>query len=373
MKRILLLGCLAYTTSVMAAASSKQIVVEPEDTVYGIAYNQGILTRALISANNLQPPYVLTPGQVLIIPAPNEHIAGGGETLQTIADTYAVNVDVLAHENNLHPAYAVKQGDTLIIPARDTESITETLMAAPPEIATMELAPLPSVKVASPQEHRPEHPAELPSDIAKELASEQFDKKPPKDLPFGTKVGPAKEKEEKEKKEGRGEKKEKEKDKDIKEENKKEAPPPKEEALEKKTKKEDKEEEKPQAPKELTFIWPVQGQILKEFKAGSQDGLLIQVEEDTPVKAAAAGEIIYVGSEIKHLGKLILIKHSQGYVTAYAYLSETLVKKGAKVKQGDVIANSGTAKETNTGQLHFEIREGKKPVNPLEKLKNTAE
>ena len=145
--KILLFCSSLIVGSALCAAPSKEIVVAPDDTVYGIAYEQGILTRSLISANNLKPPYALVPGQVLVIPAPNDHIAGTGETLKTIAEMHGVNVDVLAQENSLLPSYNVKPGDVLLIPPRDTESLAAVLAPTPSEITTTSLAPLPLVKV----------------------------------------------------------------------------------------------------------------------------------------------------------------------------------------------------------------------------------
>lgn len=148
MKKILLLCSLLMVESALYAVPLKQVVVGAEDTVYGIAYEQGILTRSLISANNLKPPYALVPGQVLIIPASNGHIAAAGENLKTIAEMHGVNVDVLAQENSLLPSYTVKQGEVLIIPPRDTASLASALSPVTPEITTTSLAPLPLVKVA---------------------------------------------------------------------------------------------------------------------------------------------------------------------------------------------------------------------------------
>src|SRR5438552_7744568 len=124
---VLFLGCSLMSEDVVFSAPSKQYQVETDDTVYGIAYHNGIPTRALIVANNLKPPYVLQKGQVLIIPSPQEHIVGNGETLQSIAEDYGLNVDVLAQENNIPSPFYVKPGDHLSLPSRDTESLTEAL------------------------------------------------------------------------------------------------------------------------------------------------------------------------------------------------------------------------------------------------------
>ena len=116
------------------------------------------------------------------------------------------------------------------------------------------------------------------------------------------------------------------------------------------------------------FRWPVRGRIVAAFGAkpnGQQnDGINIAVPEGTPVKAAEEGEVAYAGNELKGYGNLILVRHPNGFVTAYAHASELLVKRGDKVKRGQVIAKSGRTGAITSPQLHFEIRKGSKPVDP---------
>src|ERR1700736_3686758 len=94
--------------------------------------------------------------------------------------------------------------------------------------------------------------------------------------------------------------------------------------------------------------------------------------EDTPaegpVKAAEDGVVAYSGNELKGYGNLVLVRHSNGYVTAYAHASELLVKRGDTIKRGQIIAKSGQSGEVGSPQLHFEIRKGSSPVDPLQFL-----
>ena len=92
------------------------------------------------------------------------------------------------------------------------------------------------------------------------------------------------------------------------------------------------------------------------------------VDEGTPVKAAEDGVVAYSGNELKGYGNLVLIRHSNGYVTAYAHASEILVKRGDTIKRGQVIAKSGQSGEVASPQLHFEIRKNSTPVDPLQFL-----
>jgi murein DD-endopeptidase MepM/ murein hydrolase activator NlpD len=398
---ILFLACLFVRENATAqgAAPSKKITIEGEATVYGIAYQFGIPTRALIAANNLRPPYVLTEGQVLVIPSPGEHIVGQGETLQSIAEDYSVKVDVLAHENNISSPFFVHEGDILMIPSRDTDSFGEAMQPATTgEITTTALAPLPLIKSAPPPAQASgtpsslaplpaetssgplaaESPADekraalLPDDLAAELAQEKeanTGKKASSDasskspimgnLADGNKGAPppppalaSEDEDEKPKKAAKKETSQK--------------------VVEKETTKKsaEKESSKELAKQSSLFTWPVQGKVIGKFASGGKnDGINIKVPEGTSVKASASGEVMYAGSELKGFGNLLLIKHKDGWMTAYAHNSELLVKKGDKVKQGQAIAKSGK-NDANVPQLHFEIRKGKQPIDPLPKLES---
>jgi murein DD-endopeptidase MepM/ murein hydrolase activator NlpD len=121
-----------------------------------------------------------------------------------------------------------------------------------------------------------------------------------------------------------------------------------------------------------TFRWPVRGKVITTYGAKtngkSNDGINLAVPEGTPVKAAEDGVVAYSGNELKGYGNLILVRHTNGYVTAYAHASELLVKRGDSIKRGQVIAKSGQSGEVGSPQLHFEIRKGSVPVDPLQFL-----
>lgn len=121
-----------------------------------------------------------------------------------------------------------------------------------------------------------------------------------------------------------------------------------------------------------TFRWPVRGRVITGYGAktnGKQnDGINVAVPEGTPVKAAEDGVVAYSGNELKGYGNLILVRHSNGYVTAYAHASELMVKRGDTIKRGQIIAKSGQTGEVGSPQLHFEIRKGSSAVDPLQFL-----
>lgn len=124
----------------------------------------------------------------------------------------------------------------------------------------------------------------------------------------------------------------------------------------------------PKAQAGKTFAWPVKGPIVSDFGSGN-DGINIAGTAGTAVKAADSGTVAYAGNELKGYGHLILIKHPNGWITAYAHNRKLLVKKNESVKKGQKIAEMGNTGHVKTPQLHFEIRYKAKVVNPRLYLK----
>jgi murein DD-endopeptidase MepM/ murein hydrolase activator NlpD len=116
------------------------------------------------------------------------------------------------------------------------------------------------------------------------------------------------------------------------------------------------------------FIWPVRGKVISEFgRRGSgvhNDGINIAAEPGSPVKAADGGVVVYAGNELAGYGNLLLLRHSSGYVTAYAHNKRLLVGRGDNVVQGQTIALVGSTGDVDRPQLHFEIRKGERAVDP---------
>jgi murein DD-endopeptidase MepM/ murein hydrolase activator NlpD len=127
----------------------------------------------------------------------------------------------------------------------------------------------------------------------------------------------------------------------------------------------------PSSPSSAEFRWPARGRVISGFGgSGSNEGINIAVPEGTPVKAAEAGTVAYAGSEVKGYGNLVLIRHENGFVSAYAHNGEIEVKRGQKVTRGQVVAKSGQTGNVTSPQLHFEIRKGSTPVDPMPHLAN---
>jgi len=116
------------------------------------------------------------------------------------------------------------------------------------------------------------------------------------------------------------------------------------------------------------FRWPARGRIIEGFKAGGNDGINISVPAGTSVRAAESGVVVYSGDGLKGYGNLVLIKHPNGFVSAYANNGELEVKRGETVKRGQIIAKSGDTGNVNAPQLHFELRKGSTPVDPTQYL-----
>jgi murein DD-endopeptidase MepM/ murein hydrolase activator NlpD len=308
------------------------IIVGTSDTLDILAQRYHTTPAAILAANGYKGPRTLSPGQSLIIPhsaavaaapapaaiapltaspasrpvatvaaAPSVHIVNPGETLAGIARQNHVTVAEIARANNIDPSAKLKLGARLNVPTRNA--------AAAPQLAA---APVPAAMT-------------LPA--------------------AGTKVATA-----------------------VQQQSARlaQANPPPEEANEPPVKSSEATGALP------TFRWPVRGKVITGYGAKtngkSNDGINLAVPEGTPIKAAEDGVVAYSGNELKGYGNLVLVRHSNGYVTAYAHASELLVKRGDAIKRGQVIAKSGQSGEVGSPQLHFEIRKGSSPVDPLQFL-----
>ena len=113
------------------------------------------------------------------------------------------------------------------------------------------------------------------------------------------------------------------------------------------------------------FRWPVSGKVATDFIASKNTGINIDAPAGTAVRAAENGTVIYVGSGVEGYGNLVLIRHPNGYVSAYAHLAATSVNKGDTVSRGDSIGTVGMTGSVSHPQLHFELRMGATPVDPI--------
>ncbi|MGD0332639.1 MAG: LysM peptidoglycan-binding domain-containing M23 family metallopeptidase [Xanthobacteraceae bacterium] len=318
------------------------ITVAPGENLETLSRRYGVPVAAIMEANSITAPAVVRPGQHLVIPrrrglaaapaapqtrlattaatvpstapvgpprtalAPTTsvHVVAPGETLHSIARLYGKPVLALAKANNIPPDTMVKIGERIVIP--DVRAAS---------------APTPPAPVG-PRAEAPAAAAAAPA--GPNLATAES----PHSARLATPVAPS-----------------------GQESAVKTAEP---------------------AGALPSFRWPVRGRVIAGFgpkpNGLQNDGINLAVPEGTPVKAAEDGVVAYAGNELKGYGNLVLVRHSNGFVTAYAHASEILVKRGDTVKRGQVIAKSGQTGNVTAPQLHFEIRKGATPVDPSQYL-----
>nr|WP_297654260.1 peptidoglycan DD-metalloendopeptidase family protein [Hydrogenophaga sp.] len=115
---------------------------------------------------------------------------------------------------------------------------------------------------------------------------------------------------------------------------------------------------------ELTFVWPAQGAVITPFDEANNKGVSIAGKVGDPVVAAADGRVVYAGAGLRGYGNLIILKHNNTYLTAYAHNQALLVREDQAVRQGQKIAEMGSS-DTDRVKLHFEVRRLGKPVDPI--------
>lgn len=240
------------------AAGLQTVRVRKGDTVYAISRRTGVHVRAIIARNNLSPPYLLRPGDRLVVPRAPVHVVRKGETSYSISRSYGVDLSELMSLNGIRRPYTLYPGQRLKLP--------------------------PSASGGG--------------SVARQVS-----------LP---------------------------------------SPPPRAGS---------------------DFDWPVRGRILSGYGAKKgglhNDGINIAVARGTAVQAAESGVVAYAGNGLKGFGNLILMQHDGGWITAYAHNDRLLVKRGDRVRRGQTIAAAGSTGNVNSPQVHFEIRRGRKAVNPM--------
>ncbi|MGQ9368428.1 murein hydrolase activator EnvC family protein, partial [Azospirillum sp. A39] len=116
------------------------------------------------------------------------------------------------------------------------------------------------------------------------------------------------------------------------------------------------------------FLWPVKGTVISTYGVKSDgmhnDGINVAAPQGTPVQAADNGVVVYAGNELRGFGNLLLVRHADGFITAYAHLDRMDVARGATVKRGQRIGTVGQTGSVNSPQLHFELRKGSQAVDP---------
>lgn len=287
--------------------------VKKGETLYAIARDYQVPIRSIIQENNLKAPYALKVRQRLYIPKRQLYKVKPGDTVYGISKNQSVSMNELVRTNQLKSPYQIYVGQELLLPGR--------LVASSPAVKTTSIdSPAPSTKAAT--------SAPNPSPVTQKYGTNRmtkagFPRPYPKPKAPGVKLASI---------------------------------------------------SKPAARASSKFLWPIKGKLISNYGAKGKglynDGLNIAAPKGSPVKAAENGVVAYAGTELKGYGNLILLKHADGYLTAYAHNSANLVKRGEKIKRGQTIAKVGTTGNVDRPQLHFQIRKGKQTVNPAKYLGN---
>lgn len=281
------------------------IVVRRGDSLYALARRHGIPIRGLIDANQLRAPYVIKPGQRLRLPRARSHIVGGGETVYSIARAYKVDMGSLVRINRIPPPYRVEKGQRLRLPDALKPGYRKVASVGRPSDGVLS-KPVTGSKPPRWVLERPSSPSREPPPA------------PPKRVKWQDPgVGPLK------------------------------SPPPR---------------------SNRKFLWPLKGKVIVAFgvrKGGlHNDGINIAARKGQAIRAAENGVVAYAGNQLQGFGNLVLIKHSGGWMSAYAHSSVIHVKRGDVVRRGQIIARVGRTGNVSRPQLHFELRKGDRAVNP---------
>lgn len=324
-----------------ATEKTRKIKVEKGDTVNVLAERYMATKQTIIAANKLKKPYELEIGQALKIPTPKAYVVQSGDTLFAIAHRFTVPASLLATLNDFEVKEHLHPGQMIVLPAQYKDigrlPLRGARVAAEPE---PEPQPAPAVATAAPPlSGRPYRRIEAPP------STPPYPTAPtpagPGPSPMATATPPS-----------RGA-----------------APPAAAEAAPSLT------DTQVAAAGRGLFAWPIRGDTLSGFgpKTGGQrnDGIDIAAPLGSIVQAAAAGDVVYAGNQVPGFGNLVLIRHDNGWVTAYAHLSKTQVKIKDHVGQGDEIGEVGQTGGVDQPELHFEIRyrptpkDKAKPIDPM--------
>ena len=288
--------------------SDSSYVVVSGDTLRGIADRTGASLDAIARANNVDKPYVIRIGERLTIPGGRYHLVRPGQSGIAIARAYGIEWSRIVAANDLAEPYILRAGQRIVIPG-SVAAASGAGPTAPPSTAERAAAfnlDIDDILTGGEPAVAPDQVAAKPTTDAKRV------------LPPTAVVA---------------------------------------------------------APTKLTggaFMWPVDGRVVKRFGPGKSgernDGIKIASRVGSPIHATADGVVAYVGDGIAALGGLVIVKHGSGWTSVYGHASKLLVQRGQKVKRGQTIALSGDTGFADQPELHFELRKGRTPVDPLGEL-----
>ncbi len=290
------------------------VIVKKKDTIYSIAKANKIPLKDLILRNNLIPPFNIKIGDKIFLPNTAVHIVKAKDTVYSISKKYSVSLSSLVKLNKIDAPFILSIGQKIILPAgikQENEKYNNYIVKDKQQTKTF----------ANNKHGTKTKAVSSIKLLKKEKVVEKSDEK----IVAKQKV-----------------------------------------AIEKII-------TKPDPLASAKFMWPTKGQVIAEYSVKSKglrnNGINISAKMGTAVVAANNGIVAYAGNELKGLGNLIIIKHDKKYMTVYAHNDEILVKKDDRIVMGQKIALVGKTGRVSTPQLHFEIRQGTKSIDPRKMLK----
>lgn len=312
--------------------------VKRGDNLEGIARELDSSVTELARINNLRAPYRIQPGQTIRGPGSSAkaYVVERGDTLSEVAQRFGVAEAQLRSANGLRRGASLAPGRRLRLPAgyRDRGPIVSTTTApveAPRPAAETPRAPAERPVAPPPRPTAPAPRPTAPTPTAPPSSERLPDRPQPYRPPPGGVVGAPVA-----------------------------TPPPSDSQIAQMGR--------------GRFIWPLQGEVISGFGGRGtgprNDGLNIRAQAGEPVRAAADGEVVYAGDQVPGFGNLVLVKHADGWVTAYGHLGRLDVRMQERVVQGQQIGQAGSTGGVSEPQLHFEVRfapgpqERARPVDP---------
>lgn len=310
----------AYNYGMDVGYQPGYVNVREGDTVYAISRRYKVPMRDIIAVNNLTPPFLLKTGERLKLPPPREYTVQQGDTLYGLSRTFDVSLTSLARFNGLRSPYYLHPGQVIRLPASygNEEAVVAKTIQPTGRAKAMPVQPPPPTMRNKPPARVAQNDPGAPVPLSK----------PGGHADSGTTKSTA-----------------------MARAPVTTAPAPRSSGR---------------------FLWPVNGRLISGFggkKDGSHnDGINIGAPRGTPVKSAENGVVVYTGDELRGFGNLVLVRHADGWMTAYGHLDKVLAKRGDKVTRGQAIGTVGSSGSVSSPQLHFEIRRGTKAVNPVTRL-----
>lgn len=331
---LLIVGCSQQPASVQnygvqkGAGSTGIHTVLPGDTVYSIAQNYGLPMREVITLNKLVPPYNLNVGDRVQLPPPNNYTVRNGDTIFSVARMHEVSTNRLVSLNNLQQPFNIRAGQTLRLPSSTTkqQAVRRGPVTRIAKNNTVERVALPAKKPNHVVSEVPQQAQRYGTSVLQKAGVAGVPPAPTAPVTTATS------------------------------------------SVKKVSVPQRKSTSVPKLSGKSNFMRPIDGKVLSTYGPKENglhnDGINIQGVRGTPVRAAENGVIVYNGNDLPGYGNLVLVKHENKLVSAYAHLDKALVKRGAKVTRGQAIGTVGSTGQVDKPQLHFEIRKGSTPLNP---------